>query len=318
MDWEWQAALWNDAFIELDIDPSKHRMVVTGSANLLTGEGKEKIEDILHYEFKVPALRIETAATAILVGCARQTGIVVDMGNQLEIAAIAHGYPVPRAGFVSTFGGLELTKRLNQELRSWKIETSNMDLVRKIKEECCQTRQADETGPSRGSKEKMCRLPADVANDPDVEEGGHDELPVSALWEGVEAVFQDVRDERGLHEHIADAIDNCDQSLKPEMYRNIILAGGSTCFRGFETRLEEELRTYLTREVSSKAGAQCQIIIKKHRKYLAWQGAAAMAIWDRFWDDENVTYGPGAEGELSEDESNPSFDSDVSRSDEEV
>jgi hypothetical protein len=301
IDWEWQTQQWRDAFAELDIDPTEHRMVLTGTASLLTTEGKERIEEIMHEIFGVPFLRIEDASVAILVACHRQTGIVLDMGNQLEIAAIAHGYPEPRAGFVSSFGGFELTKRLRNDMSRYGIETSDMELVRKIKEDCCRARDAAYNAGARVDEEEMCPLTEEILAHPDVRESGCTALPARALWQFAEEIFKDARDERGLHEHISDAVGSCDQSLKPELYRNIVIAGGTTCLRGFETRLEEELREYVSRHVSAKAGRQCQIIIKRHRKYLAWQGVASMSEWDTFWQDDEKVTGPGFSSSDSDD-----------------
>ena len=41
-------------------------------------------------------------------------------------------------------GGFDLTDRMQQLLRRAHIDTGDMELVRKIKEECCRVREADE------------------------------------------------------------------------------------------------------------------------------------------------------------------------------
>ena len=54
-------------------------------------------------------------------------------------------------------------------------------------------------------------------------------------------------------------------------------AGGSTCIKGFEERLSDELKTYISKSVSVRAGKQIQLIAKAQRKYSAWIGAAKMS-----------------------------------------
>ena len=92
-----------------------------------------------------------------------------------------------------------------------------------------------------------------------------------------ETLFTNINAERGIHEHIAEAISSCDQTDRPELYANIVIAGGSTCFDGFEKRLEAELRRYVQENVSSQAARQCHVVWKKNRKYSAWQGASQMS-----------------------------------------
>ena len=40
-------------------------------------------------------------------------------------------------------------------------------------------------------------------------------------------------------EYIAESISQCFMDDRPELYANIVIAGGTTCFPGFEQRLEE-------------------------------------------------------------------------------
>lgn len=45
----------------------------------------------------------------------------------------------------------------------------------------------------------------------------------------------------GIHELIQEAITACDIDLRPHLYNNIIVSGGSTLFPGFVDRLSSEL-----------------------------------------------------------------------------
>ena len=45
----------------------------------------------------------------------------------------------------------------------------------------------------------------------------------------------------GLHEDIYGAIMQGDTDIRADLYRNIVLAGGSTMFDGMKERLEKEL-----------------------------------------------------------------------------
>ena len=124
-----------------------------------------------------------------------------------------------------------------------------------------------------------------------------------------EELFSNISADRGVHEYIAEAISACDQTDRPELYANIVIAGGSTCFSGFEARLEAELREYVAANVSSQAARQCHVVWKRNRKYSAWQGASLMQSMAGFWDNDDIVSSiiedeePDEEGSASESES---------------
>ena len=65
-------------------------------------------------------------------------------------------------------------------------------------------------------------------------------------WDCPETIFTNAAAERGIHEHIAEAISACDQTDRMELYHNVVIAGGTSCFQGFEDRLSDELTAYGT------------------------------------------------------------------------
>jgi hypothetical protein len=103
-----------------------------------------------------------------------------------------------------------------------------------------------------------------------------------------ETLFTNISAGRGIHQCIAEAISVCDQTDRPELYANIVIAGGSTCFTGFEERLETELRKYVAENVSSRAARQCHVVWKRNRKYSAWQGTSLMQDMAGFWENDDV------------------------------
>ena len=127
-----------------------------------------------------------------------------------------------------------------------------------------------------------------------------------------ETLFSNISADRGVHEYIAEAISACDQTDRPELYANIVIAGGSTCFAGFEARLEAELREYVAANVSSQAARQCHVVWKRNRKYSAWQGASLMQSMAGFWENEDVVSSILEDDEL--DDGEEGSDSDESES----
>jgi hypothetical protein len=46
------------------------------------------------------------------------------------------------------------------------------------------------------------------------------------------------------------------------------VSGGSTCLRGFQSRLEQELKSHVSENVSTRAGEQCRLVVKQVRLHL--------------------------------------------------
>ena len=57
------------------------------------------------------------------------------------------------------------------------------------------------------------------------------------LWRAPERLFDAVGG-KGLHAHILAAVEQCDVHSRTALLGNVLLAGGSTCFPGFEARLQ--------------------------------------------------------------------------------
>eukprot|EP01094_Clydonella_sp_ATCC50884_P030160 TRINITY_DN9737_c0_g1_i2.p1 TRINITY_DN9737_c0_g1~~TRINITY_DN9737_c0_g1_i2.p1 ORF type:complete len:294 (+),score=87.93 TRINITY_DN9737_c0_g1_i2:875-1756(+) len=108
---------------------------------------------------------------------------------------------------------------------------------------------------------------------------------------------------KGVHHLVAEAIEACPLWMREEMYGNIHVAGGTTCLRGFEERLERELKAivppstslcvhapvdpritaFLGAAIMSELGPQLSLFAVSRRQYEA-AGAGAMhtAEWRSF------------------------------------
>jgi actin, other eukaryote len=45
----------------------------------------------------------------------------------------------------------------------------------------------------------------------------------------------------GVHKHTYDSIMKCDQDIRKDLFRNIVLAGGCTMFKGINARMSKEI-----------------------------------------------------------------------------
>ena len=77
-----------------------------------------------------------------------------------------------------------------------------------------------------------------------------------------------------LPQVIIDSISKCDISTRKELYNNIILGGGNTFIKGFDSRLKSEIEGIKKRN--------CGIINLEERNYSAWIGASGISSMSNF------------------------------------
>ena len=82
----------------------------------------------------------------------------------------------------------------------------------------------------------------------------------------------------GVHYMVNEAVMNCDDdNLRKILFGNVVLSGGVSEIRGFDTRLEKELRGLVN-------DYQVNIVSLMDRTNWTWRGAAAMAMNEEFND----------------------------------
>jgi len=82
----------------------------------------------------------------------------------------------------------------------------------------------------------------------------------------------------GIHALIHDSITKCDVDLRPMLYDNIVLAGGSTVFGGIAARLRKELSALVPDPRSTRLG----IVAPPYARYSVWIGGSVFASLSPF------------------------------------
>jgi centractin len=80
----------------------------------------------------------------------------------------------------------------------------------------------------------------------------------------------------GLHKVLAFSIQKSDLDLRKLLYSNIVLAGGSTLFRGFGDRLLNEMKREAPKDIKIRISAPHDRISS------AWIGGSILASLDTF------------------------------------
>jgi len=84
----------------------------------------------------------------------------------------------------------------------------------------------------------------------------------------------------GLGQQVAATVKACEPDIREEMYNNLLLAGGSSMFPGFQVRVEKEVQPLAPATVV----VQCHAPLE--RKYSAWIGGsilASLSTFDEMW-----------------------------------
>ena len=85
----------------------------------------------------------------------------------------------------------------------------------------------------------------------------------------------------GIHQLLIRSILRTDMDLRSALYSNIVLAGGSTLFRGFGDRLLNELKTE-SRLGNEGDGPKIKILAPQERRYSTWIGGSILGSLSTF------------------------------------
>jgi len=147
----------------------------------------------------------------------------------------------------------------------------------------------------REIKEQLCYVSLDFENDLAAADNSSeleaefilpDGQPITIGTErfrGPEALFRPNllgREQEGIHRLVFDSIAKCDLDIKGDMYKNIVLSGGSTMFQGIEGRMHQEITNLAPATVDAK------IVAPPERKYSVWIGGSilgSLATFEEMW-----------------------------------
>ncbi|XP_070619011.1 actin, cytoplasmic type 5-like isoform X3 [Erythrolamprus reginae] len=235
----------------------------------------EKIwHHIMFESFHVSAFYLATQAVLSLYASGRTTGVVLDIkSNGMDLVPVYEGYAVGPAIVRMDMGSEDLTDFLLRMLneRGYKINPEEREVVEDIKEKFCYV-------ASDFEKEMATATPSSLEKKYELPDGQVITIDTER-FRCPEGLFQPGhlgQQHCGIHETVFSAVMKCDQDRRSAMFKNVVLAGGTSMFPGFVERLQPEM----TALVSSNT--EVKIIAPPNRTCSAWVGGSLLASLPQF------------------------------------
>lgn len=271
--WDDMEKIWHHTFYnELRVASEEHPILLA----VPPGQAKEcsmRSVQILFETFAAPAVYVECAQVLVLYASGRTTGLVVSIGDEsMHAVPIYEGFVLPHAVQTKPFGGRYLTDfamRIMTERGYAFTTTSERDVVRAVKETLCYVAadfEAEMTDAERGTVDKNYELP-----DGQVIMVGSERFRVPECLFKPSMARPDLADLPGIQVMAWNAIQACDVDIRKDLFSNIVLSGGSSCFPGLAERLQVELQGVAPSSMVVK------VIAPQERKYSAWIGGSILA-----------------------------------------
>ena len=247
---------------------------------------REKTTQIMFETFNTPSFYLAIDAVLSLYASGHTTGVVVDCGDAVSYTVpIYEGYDVSNTASRYEVGGRDLTNYLMKIMteRGYSFTTiADREMIRDMKEKMCYVAldyDSEIAAFDTEDLEKEYTLPdgRKLSNS-----SGPQTMTIGAeMFRTPEVLFKPHligRSDQGLHAYLSDSIRRCEKDIRPQMYENVILAGGSTMFPGLEQRLKRELECYRR----SPEGIIVNVTAPTERAFSTWIGGSMLASLSTF------------------------------------
>lgn len=247
--WEDMHHLWDYTFKKLDIThPENHKILLTEPA-MNPKKNREQMMQVMFEDYGFNGAYIAIQAVLTLYAQGLQTGVVVDSGDGVtHIVPVYDGYALPHLTRRLDVAGRDITRYLIKLLllRGYAFNRSaDFETVRQLKEALCYV------GYDLELEHKLATETTVLVEQYTLPDGRVIKVG-SERFEAPEALFQphlvDV-ESPGVGELLFNTIQAADIDIRAELYKHIVLSGGSSMYPGLPTRLEKEVKQLYLQKV---------------------------------------------------------------------
>lgn len=284
IDWDSVPGLFDHVFHELKVDPSQYSIMFSIPTSF-SDKIKSQFIDLFVNRFNVGAINMVCQTILSLYSYNATSGVVVDIGDRIEILPVADGYVVEGGVMRVPYGGQMITDALNRSFtdRRYRFCTDvEFQIVRLAMEKLCyvSSNYESEMKQFQQNPEKFnACMPLDTYDLPtgsfkDIS----NDLGRFRSPEGLFDTFFWGLDNPPIQEMIQKAIQTCPIDMRRQMWRSIYLSGGATSVKGFAERLQAEISKL------SPSAVVVQVHAAPNRYHSSYLGASALALMPAFDD----------------------------------
>lgn len=279
--------IFEHVFDKLKVDPSEHKVIMT-MPHASGPQEKEELVELLLDHFQVEACYLQEQAVLAMYSYSAISGIVVDIGDHIDIFPVEEGCMIEAGVTRLPYGGRQITDAFTRMLTETGLRLfSEVEsyLSRAIKEKVSFVAKREEVEDEIPDCAMVVNL--ETYSIPD----GTREVAVDAArYRCTEGLFRPSlwgKDHPGIHQLTVKAIMACSIDMRKQMCRNIYLSGGGSMSPGLAERLQAEVSELVP-------FSQVQVHAGEERYYAAFIGASVVASLPMFnemfvtkeeWDD---------------------------------
>lgn len=238
---------------------------------------RDKIAEIMFETVRVPALYFSPPSVLSLYASGRTTGVVLDVGDTVTHAVpVYEGFALQHSVARCDIAGRDVTKELQLQLRRAGLSlttTAEADLAKSMKEEVCfltPTMNNDDT-VEKESKTQY-QLP-----------DGSTVTLASERYSAPNCLYDPSligSEEAGVADVLVNSIMKSDIDLRPKLYSQIVLAGGTTLMPGFGDRLLYDIRARSPSHTRIRISAPPE---RLHSCYVGGSILASLSTFRNMW-----------------------------------
>merc|ERR1711874_496051 len=277
--WEDMRHVWDYTFGEekMNLNPKESLIMLTEPP---MNPNKMREEMFENYGFH--GAYIATQAVLTLYAQGLLTGVVVDSGDGVtHIVAVYDGFTIPSITKRLDIAGRDITQYLIELLLVHGYvfnKTADFDTVRMIKEKLCYV------AYNIHSEQKLALDTTFLVENYTLPDGRVIKVN-DERFAASEALFQPHllgREGAGMAELVFNTVQEADIDIRPDLYKHIVLSGGSTMYPGLPSRLEREIKQlYLERVLKGDTERLSKFKIRiedpPRRKDMVFIGGAVLA-----------------------------------------
>jgi len=297
----------------LRADPEEHFFMLT-EPPLNTPENREYLAEMMFESFNVPGMYIAVQAVCALASLwidrereKSLTGVVIDSGDGVtHVVPVSDGYVIGSCIKHIPIAGRDVTVFIQQLLRDRHEPNTTMEFAKDIKEKhgyVCRdiakefSKFDNHSGGGEGGGGKFKKIYD--ASTKETSEVGYE------AFLGPEVFFHPEFANPAFTESISSVVDRtiqaCPIDTRRDLYKNVILSGGSTMFKNFGQRLQRDVNRLVKarHELQDVKGTplEVNVISSRIQRYAVWFGGSLISAAPDFYTHSHTReqyqeYGP--------------------------